>query len=121
MNMLPPGQDLPMGERATDVISKTLASIPPGKLEEVLMGMKVSLLVTSFDTGRIEGMLIGICGRSCADNGQGEPGRCKGCIFAASSIGVCVVPGDVVDERCRSQCTAGKSTNHRDKSWYCEV
>ena len=31
-----------MGERATDVISKTLASIPPGKLEEVLMGMKVS-------------------------------------------------------------------------------
>lgn len=40
MNMLPPGQDLPMGERATDVISKTLASIPPGKLEEVLMGMK---------------------------------------------------------------------------------
>jgi cleavage stimulation factor subunit 2 len=45
MNMLPPGQDLPMGERATDVISKTLASIPPGKLEEVLMGMKVSSLV----------------------------------------------------------------------------
>lgn len=42
MNMLPPGQDVPPGERATDVISKTLASIPPGKLEEVLMGMKVS-------------------------------------------------------------------------------
>lgn len=61
MNMLPPGQDLPMGERATDVISKTLASIPPGKLEEVLMGMKVSHLVTRFDTGRIGGMLIGIC------------------------------------------------------------
>lgn len=44
MNMLPPGQDVPPGERATDVITKTLASIPPGKLEEVLMGMKVRAL-----------------------------------------------------------------------------
>lgn len=40
MNLLPPGQDLPPGERATDTISKTLASIPPGKMEEVLVGMK---------------------------------------------------------------------------------
>jgi cleavage stimulation factor subunit 2 len=43
MSMLPPGQDLPGGQKATDAISKTLASIPPGKLEEVLTGMKVSL------------------------------------------------------------------------------
>lgn len=41
MGMLPPGQDLPGGQKATDAISKTLASIPPGKLEEVLTGMKV--------------------------------------------------------------------------------
>lgn len=41
MGMLPPGQDLPAGQKATDAISKTLASIPPGKLEEVLTGMKV--------------------------------------------------------------------------------
>jgi cleavage stimulation factor subunit 2 len=40
LNLLPPGQEVPPGERATDVISKTLASIPPGKLEEVLLGMK---------------------------------------------------------------------------------
>jgi hypothetical protein len=38
---LPPGQDVPPGVKATDVITKTLASIPPGKLEEVLMQMKV--------------------------------------------------------------------------------
>lgn len=44
MNMLPPGQDVPPGQKATDVISKTLASIPPGKLEDVLTGMKVSFV-----------------------------------------------------------------------------
>lgn len=45
MNLLPPGQDVPPGQKATDVISKTLASIPPGKLEDVLTGMKVCSLV----------------------------------------------------------------------------
>lgn len=45
LGMLPPGQDVPPGMKATDVISKTLASIPPGKLEEVLTGMKVGVLV----------------------------------------------------------------------------
>lgn len=43
LGLLPPGQDVPPGTKATDVISKTLASIPPGKLEEVLTGMKVSV------------------------------------------------------------------------------
>ncbi len=42
LGALPPGQDVPPGVKATDQISKTLASIPPGKLEEVLMQMKVS-------------------------------------------------------------------------------
>ncbi len=41
LSALPPGQDIPPGVKATDVISKTLASIPPGKLEEVLLQMKV--------------------------------------------------------------------------------
>ncbi|KAJ9120920.1 hypothetical protein QFC22_002855 [Naganishia vaughanmartiniae] len=51
LGMLPPGQDVPPGMKATDVISKTLASIPPGKLEEVLTGMKVSVSVRSFCLG----------------------------------------------------------------------
>ncbi|KAI5450445.1 hypothetical protein NCC49_003068 [Naganishia albida] len=51
MNMLPPGQDVPPGQKATDVISKTLASIPPGKLEDVLTGMK-TLVQTSPDQAR---------------------------------------------------------------------
>jgi hypothetical protein len=46
MNLLPPGQDVPPGQKATDVISKTLASIPPGKLEDVLTGMKVCSLAS---------------------------------------------------------------------------
>lgn len=41
LGALPPGQDVPHGVKATDQISKTLASIPPAKLEEVLMQMKV--------------------------------------------------------------------------------
>ncbi|KAJ9093426.1 hypothetical protein QFC21_006457 [Naganishia friedmannii] len=51
LGMLPPGQDVPPGMKATDVISKTLASIPPGKLEEVLTGMK-TLVQTSPDQAR---------------------------------------------------------------------
>ncbi|KAJ9091264.1 hypothetical protein QFC19_009174 [Naganishia cerealis] len=51
LGLLPPGQDVPQGMKATDVISKTLASIPPGKLEEVLTGMK-TLVQTSPDQAR---------------------------------------------------------------------
>ncbi|GHJ84142.1 hypothetical protein NliqN6_0544 [Naganishia liquefaciens] len=51
MGMLPPGQDLAGGQKATDAISKTLASIPPGKLEEVLTGMK-TLVQTSPEQAR---------------------------------------------------------------------
>lgn len=43
---LPPGQPLLPGQKATDAISKTLSSIPAGKLEEVLLGMKVSVQYT---------------------------------------------------------------------------
>jgi len=42
MGMLPPGQDVPPGVKATDVISKTLAAISPGQMQEVMAGMKVS-------------------------------------------------------------------------------
>lgn len=42
LGMLPPGQDVPPGVKATDVISKTLAAIQPGQMQEVMAGMKVS-------------------------------------------------------------------------------
>ena len=42
LGMLPPGQDVPPGVKATDVISKTLAAISPGQMQEVMAGMKVS-------------------------------------------------------------------------------
>lgn len=51
MELLPSGQNLPPGQSAADVISKTLSSIPPGKMEEVMLGMKVSpsvFLLTSY-------------------------------------------------------------------------
>lgn len=41
MNALPPGQDVPPGQKATDIISKTLAAITPGQMQDVMMGMKV--------------------------------------------------------------------------------
>lgn len=37
----PVGQDLPPG-RATDAISKTLAAISPGQMQDVMASMKVS-------------------------------------------------------------------------------
>ena len=40
--MLPPGIDLPRGEKALDQITKTLAEISPGQLQDVMAGMKVS-------------------------------------------------------------------------------
>jgi len=40
--MLPPGIDLPRGEKALDQITKTLAEIPAGQLQDVMAGMKVS-------------------------------------------------------------------------------
>ena len=41
VNLLPPGQELGGGEKATDVISKTLAAISPGQMQDVMSGMKV--------------------------------------------------------------------------------
>ena len=40
--MLPPGIELPRGENALDGITKTLAGISPGQLQDVMAGMKVS-------------------------------------------------------------------------------
>jgi len=40
LHLLPPGQDVP-GQRATDAISKTLAAISPGQMQDVMAGMKV--------------------------------------------------------------------------------
>jgi len=40
--MLPPGIELPRGEKALDQITKTLAEMPPGQLQDVMAGMKVS-------------------------------------------------------------------------------
>ena len=40
IQLLPPGQDLP-GQKATDAISKTLAAISPGQMQDVMAGMKV--------------------------------------------------------------------------------
>jgi cleavage stimulation factor subunit 2 len=43
LGMLPPGIELPRGEKAIDQIAKTLASgISPGQLQDVMAGMKVS-------------------------------------------------------------------------------
>lgn len=47
LGMVPPGQDLPRGESAMDQISKTLASIGPGQMQDVMAGMKVSRLLTA--------------------------------------------------------------------------
>lgn len=41
MSLLPPGQDPPPGQKATDAISKTLAEVNPGQMQEVMAGMKV--------------------------------------------------------------------------------
>jgi cleavage stimulation factor subunit 2 len=50
LSALPPGQDLPRGENAMDQISRTLASIRPGEMQDVMAGMKVSFVTT--DEGR---------------------------------------------------------------------
>lgn len=42
LGLLPPGQDLPRGESAMDQISRTLASVSPGQMQDVMTGMKVS-------------------------------------------------------------------------------
>ena len=42
LSHLPPGVDVPPGQKATDVISKTLAAISPGQMQEVMADMKVS-------------------------------------------------------------------------------
>jgi hypothetical protein len=48
--MLPPGIDLPRGEKALDQITKTLAEIPAGQLQDVMAGMKVSPDTSFFTT-----------------------------------------------------------------------
>jgi cleavage stimulation factor subunit 2 len=40
-SQLPQGIDPPPGQKATDAISKTLAEINPGQMQEVMAGMKV--------------------------------------------------------------------------------
>jgi hypothetical protein len=50
LGMLPPGIDLPRGEKALDQITKTLAEIPPGQLQDVMAGMKVSPDPSFFST-----------------------------------------------------------------------
>lgn len=40
LNQLPPGQDLGPGQKATDAISKTLADVNPGQMQEVMASVK---------------------------------------------------------------------------------
>ncbi|WVR04920.1 hypothetical protein IAU60_001932 [Kwoniella sp. DSM 27419] len=44
---LPPGQDPLPGQKATDAISKTLAAISPGQMQDVMASMKARLLLSS--------------------------------------------------------------------------
>lgn len=41
LGMVPPGIDLPRGENAMDNISRTLADVSPGQMQDVMAGMKV--------------------------------------------------------------------------------
>ncbi|KAK4683782.1 hypothetical protein P7C73_g6445, partial [Tremellales sp. Uapishka_1] len=50
-NMLPPGVDVLPGQKATDAISKTLAAISPGQMQDVMAGMK-TLVTTQPDQAR---------------------------------------------------------------------
>ncbi|CAD6587555.1 MAG: hypothetical protein TREMPRED_004782 [Tremellales sp. Tagirdzhanova-0007] len=50
IQLLPPGQDLP-GQKATDAITKTLAAISPGQMQDVMAGMK-TLIATQPDQAR---------------------------------------------------------------------
>lgn len=47
----PPGQDLAPGQKATDAISQTLASINPGQMQEVMSNMK-TLITTNPEEAR---------------------------------------------------------------------
>ncbi|KAK8870067.1 hypothetical protein IAR55_000637 [Kwoniella newhampshirensis] len=51
LNMLPPGVDVGMGQKATDVISKTLAAISPGQMQDVMASMK-TLITTNPEQAR---------------------------------------------------------------------
>ena len=51
LNLVPPGRDVPPGQSATDAISKTLAAINPGQMQDVMSGMKVGLSLR-LSTGR---------------------------------------------------------------------
>ncbi|ORX39570.1 hypothetical protein BD324DRAFT_614191 [Kockovaella imperatae] len=51
LHLIPQGRDVPPGQKATDVISKTLAGIQPGQMQDVMMGMK-TLVTTQPDKAR---------------------------------------------------------------------
>lgn len=42
LNLLPVGTEPMGGQKATDAISKTLAAVSPGQMQDVMAGMKVS-------------------------------------------------------------------------------
>ncbi len=48
--LLPPGTEPGPGQKATDAISKTLAEVNPGQMQEVMAGMKVSASGAGADT-----------------------------------------------------------------------
>jgi hypothetical protein len=43
LGLLPPGQEPGMGVKSMDAISKTLAAVSPGQMQDVMSGMKVGL------------------------------------------------------------------------------
>ncbi|WVQ77912.1 hypothetical protein IAR50_007618 [Cryptococcus sp. DSM 104548] len=52
LRMVPQGVDLPPGEKAVDAISKTLAAINPGQMQDVMTSMK-QLVQTNPDQARV--------------------------------------------------------------------
>ncbi|WWD15639.1 hypothetical protein CI109_100061 [Kwoniella shandongensis] len=51
LNLLPQGVEVGMGQKATDVISKTLAAISPGQMQDVMASMKM-LITTNPEQAR---------------------------------------------------------------------
>jgi hypothetical protein len=108
---LPPGQNLPPGADPTDAISQTLASLPPGKLLDVMAQMKVRVggprvmrrVLTPSPGPRDELSRPGPCsphgqptGRVCSVPGAWQPAQ------TLSSIGSPLESsGNVDDERRR--------------------
>lgn len=59
LDLLPPGQELGPGQKATDAISQTLAAISPGQMQDVMAGMKVSWRFLSMTPGAIA-LVVGL-------------------------------------------------------------